>query len=60
MFQLAELEYKNLWCQFDISKEQEHGGRRILPFAFTEGKKELEYSTVKDFFTVKIEGEREI
>jgi len=34
VFQLSEDEYQTLRCQFGISKEK--GGRRYLPFAFTE------------------------
>lgn len=35
MFQLTEEEAKNLRCQIGTSKKQ-HGGRRYLPYAFTE------------------------
>jgi hypothetical protein len=34
MFQLSSEEFENLKCQFGISSS--HGGRRKLPFAFTE------------------------
>ncbi len=34
-FQLSKEEYNNLKCQFGISN-QIHGGRRTLPYAFTE------------------------
>ena len=36
MFQLTPDEYHNLMSQTVISSEQKHGGRRKLPFAFTE------------------------
>jgi hypothetical protein len=35
MFELTELEWKNLKCQFGASS-LEHGGRRKLPLAFSE------------------------
>ncbi len=35
MFQLTEIEEENLRCQIGISSSQ-YGGRRYLPFAFTE------------------------
>ena len=35
MFQLSEEEYKNLKFQIGTSKEK-HGGRRTLPYVFTE------------------------
>jgi hypothetical protein len=35
MFKLKKREYENLKCQFGISS-LEHGGRRALPYAFTE------------------------
>ncbi len=35
MFQLTELEWTNLKCQFGTSSF--HGGRRTLPYVFTEG-----------------------
>jgi len=36
MFQLSEQEYENLRSQFVTSSFQEHGGRRYMPYAFTE------------------------
>ena len=36
MFQLTQEEYKNLKSQFVISSLERHGGRRKLPYAFTE------------------------
>ena len=36
MFQLSKEEYTNLKSQFVTSSLQEHGGRRKLPYAFTE------------------------
>ncbi len=36
MFQLTELEYKNLRFQFETSSFENYGGRRYLPYAFTE------------------------
>ena len=38
MFQLTEIEYKNLRCKFSTSSLNNtlHGGRRYLPYAFTE------------------------
>lgn len=36
MFQLTKDEYTNLKCQIGISSENEYGGRRTLPYAFTE------------------------
>ncbi|AKF25656.1 DNA-binding protein [Sulfurovum lithotrophicum] len=36
MFQLTEEEYGNLKSQFVISSLEKHGGRRKLPFVFTE------------------------
>ena len=36
MFQLTNLEYKNLKCQFGTSSQNNYGGRRTLPYAFTE------------------------
>ena len=37
MFQLNDEEYKNLICQFGISKSNnKHGGRRNLPYVYTE------------------------
>src|SRR5574344_1423045 len=35
-FQLTKDEYTNLKCQIGISSENEYGGRRTLPYAFTE------------------------
>ena len=35
MFQLTEKEYKNVRSQFEISRS-EHGGRRYMPYVFTE------------------------
>jgi DNA-binding PadR family transcriptional regulator len=36
MFQLSEKEYENLISQFVTSSLEEHGGRRKMPYAFTE------------------------
>ncbi len=36
MFQLTELEYKNLKCQIGTSRSNNYGGRRTLPYVFTE------------------------
>jgi uncharacterized protein (UPF0147 family) len=36
MFQLSKEEHENLKSQFVISSLKEHGGRRKLPYAFTE------------------------
>jgi hypothetical protein len=36
MFQLSEEEYENLRSQFATSSLEEHGGRRYMPYAFTE------------------------
>jgi len=36
MFQLTEKEYENLRSQFVTSRLETHGGRRYVPFAFTE------------------------
>ncbi len=36
MFQLTKNEYENLKSQFAISSLEEHGGRRKMPYAFTE------------------------
>jgi hypothetical protein len=36
MFQLREKEYENLISQFVTSSLEEHGGRRKIPYAFTE------------------------
>ncbi len=36
MFQLTQEEYTNLKSQFVTSSLQEHGGRRKMPYAFTE------------------------
>lgn len=36
MFQLNEKEFENLMSQFATSSLEEHGGRRKLPYAFTE------------------------
>jgi len=36
MFQLSEKEYENLISQFVTSSLEEHGGRRKIPYAFTE------------------------
>ena len=35
-FQLTKDEYENLKCQIGISSESSYGGRRTLPYAFTE------------------------
>ena len=35
-FQLTEEEYKNLRSQFVTSSESKHGGRRYMPYVFTE------------------------
>ncbi|WP_026662819.1 ORF6N domain-containing protein [Butyrivibrio proteoclasticus] len=35
-FQITKQEYDHLKCQFGISSEYEHGGRRTLPFVYTE------------------------
>ena len=36
MFQLSKEEYENLISQFVTSSLEEHGGRRKMPYAFTE------------------------
>ena len=36
MFQLTEKEYSNLMSQFATSSLEKHGGRRKLPYVFTE------------------------
>ena len=36
MFQLTEKEYENLRSQFVTSSLEKHGGRRYMPYAFTE------------------------
>ena len=36
MFQLTEKEYENLRSQFVTSSSEQHGGRRYMPFVFTE------------------------
>jgi hypothetical protein len=36
MFQLTEEEYENLRSQFATSSSESHGGRRYMPYAFTE------------------------
>ena len=36
MFQLTELESKNLKCQNGTSSSKNYGGRRTLPYVFTE------------------------
>jgi len=36
MFQLTKEEWENLTFQIGISKNQQHGGRRYMPYAFTE------------------------
>ncbi len=36
MFQLTEEEHENLRSQFATSSLEEHGGRRYMPYAFTE------------------------
>jgi len=36
MFQLNEKEFENLRSQFATSSLEEHGGRRYMPYAFTE------------------------
>ena len=36
MFQLSEREYETLRSQFATSSLEEHGGRRYMPYAFTE------------------------
>ena len=36
MFQLTELEYQNLKCQIGTSSSNNYGGRRTLPYVFTE------------------------
>ena len=36
MFQLTDLEYQNLKCQFGTSSSNNYGGRRTLPYVFTE------------------------
>ena len=36
MFQLIKVEYANLKSQFVTSSLEEHGGRRKMPYAFTE------------------------
>ena len=36
MFQLTEKEYENLRSQFVTSSLEQHGGRRYMPFCFTE------------------------
>lgn len=36
MFQLTEEEYENLRSQFVTSSLEQHGGRRYMPYAFTE------------------------
>ena len=35
-FQLTDFEYRNLKCQIGTSNLNEHGGRRTLPYVFTE------------------------
>ncbi len=36
IFQLTDLEYQNLKCQFGTSNSNNYGGRRTLPYVFTE------------------------
>ena len=36
MFQLTDLEYHNLKCQIGTSSSNNYGGRRTLPYVFTE------------------------
>ena len=36
MFQLTDLEYQNLKCQIGTSSSNNYGGRRTLPYVFTE------------------------
>ncbi len=36
MFQLTDEEWENLKCQIGTSRLSDHGGRRTLPYAFTE------------------------
>ena len=36
MFQLTDSEYKNLKCQIGTSSSNNYGGRRTLPYVFTE------------------------
>ena len=36
MFQLTDLEYKNLKCQIGTSNSNNYGGRRTIPYVFTE------------------------
>jgi len=36
MFQLTKEEWENLTFQIGISKSKQHGGRRFMPYAFTE------------------------
>ena len=36
MFQLTDLEYKNLKCQIGTSNLNNYGGRRTIPYVFTE------------------------
>lgn len=36
MFQLTDLEYQNLKCQIGTSNSNNYGGRRTLPYVFTE------------------------
>lgn len=35
-FQLTKNEFENLKCQIGIPSETSHGGRRTMPYAFTE------------------------
>ena len=36
MFQLTDIEYKNLKCQIGTSSSSNYGGRRTIPYVFTE------------------------
>ena len=54
MFQLKEDEYKNLKSQFVTSSLERHGGRRKLPYAFTENGVYMLSAVLKSSVAIKV------
>jgi len=54
MFQLSEYEFKNLKSQFVTSSLEQHGGRRKLPYAFTENGVYMLSSVLKSKIAIEV------
>ena len=54
MFQLSEKEYENLISQFVTSSLEEHGGRRKMPYAFTENGVYMLFAVLKNQVAIDV------